>query len=70
MSLVEIKQELQRMTAEELAEVEGFLRALRVKNSPEFRKRIAEANAEMDAGRKVSQQEVEAYLKHRREKSA
>lgn len=70
MSLVEIKQELQRLTAEELTEVEGFLRALRVKNSPNFRERIAKSNQEMDGGKKVSPEEVENHLKRRRDPSA
>ena len=70
MSLLEIKQELQRLTAAELAEVEGFLRALRVKNSPGFRERIAEANRRMDAGEKISDEQIEAEFKRLRSKAS
>jgi hypothetical protein len=70
MSLVEIKQELQRLTAEELADGEGFLRALRVKNSPGHRERITEANRRIGAGRKISEEQVEAEFKRLRDKTS
>lgn len=68
MSLAEIKEELQRMSAEELLELEQALRVQRVLKSPGFRERIARAHAEMDAGKKVTQEQVEAFVAAQRAK--
>lgn len=62
MSLAEIKVEIQRMSAEELLELEQVLRIQRVVTSPGYRERIARAHAEMDAGRKVTQEQFEAFV--------
>lgn len=70
MSVRQIQEELNKLTPEELAEVAGFLRALRVKSSPEFRERIAEANRRMDAGQKVTQEEVEREFQRLRSKAS
>ena len=66
MSLAEIKVEIQRMSAEELLEVEKLLRIRRVVSAPGYRERIARARAEMDAGHKVTQEEMEAFMAQRR----
>lgn len=66
MSLAEIKVETRRMSAEELQELEKMFRIQRVVTAPGYRERIAQAHAEMDAGRKVTQEELEASIARRR----
>lgn len=65
MSLAQIKEEIQRLSAEERAEVEKFLKILRVVNAPGYRERIAKANAEFAAGRGISQEQFEAAIAER-----
>ena len=60
MSLAQLKEEIQRLSADERAEVEKLLRILRVINAPGYRERITKANAEIDSGRGVSQEQFEA----------
>jgi hypothetical protein len=65
MSLTEVKEEIRRLSADERAEVEKFLKILRVVNAPGYRERIATANAEMDAGQGVSQEQFAAAVAER-----
>lgn len=67
MSLNQVKEEIQRMSADERAEVEKFLRILRVTSAPGYRERIAQANAEMDAGIKFSREDLQAVLAQERD---
>ena len=62
MSLAQLKEEIQRLSADERAEVEKLLRILRVTNAPGYRERITKANAEIDAGQGVSQEQFEAAI--------
>lgn len=70
MSLAEIKEEILRLSPEELLEVEKLIRIQKVVTAPGFRERIARAHAEMDAGRKVTQEQVEAFVAERRAKKS
>jgi hypothetical protein len=65
MSLTEIIEEITRMTPADRAEVERRLRLLRWKNDPETPARLDAAMARMDAGQKVTQEELERYLANR-----
>lgn len=70
MSLAEVKEEIQRMSAEELLEVEKILRIQRVVKSPGYRERITRSHAEIEAGKKVTQEQVEAFAaQHRLKKT-
>ncbi len=62
MSVREIQVELEKLTPEELSEVEKRIRILRVTTAPGYRERITEANRRMDAGQKVSAEEFEAKV--------
>jgi hypothetical protein len=70
MSVAEVKEEIARMTAMERAEVFRHLRLLKWAQDPETPKRLAAAHAAMDAGRKVSQEQVEALIAERRKNRA
>lgn len=54
------------MSAMERAEISRHLRLLKWAEDPETPKRLADAHAAMDAGRKVSQEQVEALIAERR----
>ena len=60
MSLAQLKEAIQRLSADERDEVEKLLRILRAVNAPGYRERISKSNAEIDAGRGVSQEQFEA----------
>ena len=66
MSVKEIKVELDRMSAPERAQVQGHLRILRWKESPDLSGRLTRAHEAMEAGRKVTAEEIEAHLRQRR----
>jgi len=68
MSLAEIKEEIRQMSAEERAEVQRHLRLLKWSEDPETPKRLAAAHAAMDAGHKVTQEQVEAFIAERRQR--
>jgi hypothetical protein len=68
MSLQEIKSALDGMGARERAEVAAHLRILRWKETPGLGDELARAHAAMDAGRKVSQEQIEEYVVARRTK--
>ena len=62
MSVAEIKEEIRHMNAADRAEVQRHLRLLKWSEDPETPKRLAAAHAAMDAGRKVTQEQVEAFM--------
>ncbi len=62
MSLAEVIEEITRMSPADRAEVERRLRILRWENDPETPARLSAAMARMDAGQKVTQEEVERYM--------
>lgn len=66
MSLTEVKEQIQRMSLEERAEVEKLLRMMRVVENPEYRSKVEQAEAEMNAGLKVTRAQLEAELAKRR----
>jgi hypothetical protein len=66
MSLAEVKEEIKRLSAVERAEVASHLRLLKWMEDPQTPKRLAAAHAAMDAGRKVTQEQVEAMIAERR----
>ncbi len=65
MSVQEIHQQLEKLTPEELAEVEKHIRILRVTTAPGYAERIAEAHRRMDAGRKISEEQSDALIAER-----
>jgi hypothetical protein len=65
MSLTEVIEEITRMSPADRAEVERRLRLLRWKNDPDTPARIDAAMARMDAGGKVSAEEVERLIEKR-----
>jgi hypothetical protein len=50
----------------ERAEVAAYLRILRWKETPGLANDLARAHADMDAGRKVTQEQVEQFVTSRR----
>lgn len=62
MSVKDIQQQLEKLTPEELTQVEQYLKVLRVISAPGFKERIADANRRMDAGQKITQAQFEAML--------
>ncbi len=69
MSVAEIKEELRRMNAVERADIYRHIRLLKWSEDPETPKRLAVAHNAMDAGRKVTQAQVEALMAERRKRS-
>ena len=68
MSVQEFKAGLDHMTAVERAQVVGHLRILRWKETPGLADELARAHAAMDAGRKVTQEQVEEFVAAQRSK--
>jgi hypothetical protein len=66
MSVREFKSALERMSAAERAEIAAHLRILRWKETPHLAEELASAHAKMDAGRKVTEEDLERYLANRR----
>jgi hypothetical protein len=61
MSLLELKQEISRLTLRERREINAYMIRLRHER-PEWRKMISKRMREMDAGKKVSLEELERRL--------
>jgi hypothetical protein len=55
-----------QMSAVEFARAAGHARILRWKETPGLANELARAHAAMDAGRKVSQERVEEFVRTRR----
>lgn len=70
MSVQQIRDELSKLTPEELAEVEKHIRILRVITAPGFKERIADAHRRMDAGEFVTQEQLEAKIAGRTQNAA
>ena len=68
MSVQEFKAGLDNMTGMERAQVAGHLRILRWKETPGLADELARAHAAMDAGRKVTQEQVEKFVAAQRGK--
>ena len=66
MSVQEINVQLEKLTPEELAEVEKRVRILRVVTAPGYAERIAAAHRRMDAGHKLTEEQLEAAIAARR----
>jgi len=62
MSVNEIKGELDRMSASERAQVQGYLRILRWKENPSLADRLTQAHSKMDEGGKITADRVERHL--------
>ena len=62
MSVEEIQSQISKMTREEQLQVEAFLKAQRLAQSPEYRQRVTEAHRRMDAGHYVTLEELKALL--------
>ena len=65
-SVQEFKAALDHMSAPERAQVAGHLRILHWKETAGLADELARAHAAMDAGRKVSQEQVEQFVANRR----
>jgi len=63
MSFREIKQEIERLSPQEREQLESYLKAKRVADSPGFRSGIDGVHARMDSGQAVSSAELRALLK-------
>jgi hypothetical protein len=59
MSFAEIKVQVAELSDEERLELQGFLYFLRVQNDPEHLAELDRRMADMDAGKKFSQEDVE-----------
>lgn len=66
MSVQEINTQLEKLSPEELIEVEKRIRILRVITAPGYKERIAEAHKRMDAGHFVTQEQIEAEVTARK----
>lgn len=62
MSVQEIKLQIERLSVDELLQLESFLKARRVAETPGFRARIEQAHARMDRDEAVSAAELRALL--------
>ena len=63
MSLAEVKQQIDQMTEEERFYVAAYLQHLANEKDPAHRSELADADRRMDAGRKVSFEELAARHK-------
>jgi len=54
------------MNAEDRAQIAGHLRILSWKESPGLAQELAASHAAMDAGKKISQEQVERFMAERR----
>lgn len=67
MSVQDFKAALDQMSLVELAQIEGHMRILRWKKTPGLADELARAHAAMDAGKKVTQEQVEALMASKRQ---
>lgn len=65
MSVREIQVQLEKLTPEELAEVEKRVRILRVITAPGYKERITAANRRLAAGEGVTAEALEARIARR-----
>lgn len=59
MSLAEIKKQIDRLDAEQRNELSAYLLFLRRREDPEWLEELERRNRAMDAGKKVSQEELQ-----------
>ena len=65
MSLAELKQEVAALNPVERTQLEVHLRLLRWKERPGLAEHLAEINRRMDAGQKVTQEQLGEFLAQR-----
>ena len=65
MSVLEIKHQIERLSPDEQAELESFLKARRVAESPGFSERAHAAHRRMDAGEAISSGQLRDLLSSR-----
>ena len=70
MSLAELKQEVTALSLAERAQLEGHLRLLRWKERPGLAEHLAVANRRMDAGDKVTEEQLQSLLAQRKGEQA
>jgi hypothetical protein len=63
MSVLEIKSQFDRLTADERDQLESCLKTMRLAESPTFRARVDAAHRRMDAGEQVTSAQLRAMLK-------
>jgi hypothetical protein len=66
MSVREFKSALDKMSAAERAEIAAHPRILQWKQTPNLAEELAQAHARMDAGHKVTEEELERHMIERR----
>lgn len=66
MSVQEIEEQLATLTPSELERVEKLVRILRHVNEPGWKERVAKAHAEMDAGKKYYEADLQKVMGERR----
>lgn len=66
MSVQEIQSQISRLSREEQLQVEAFLKAQRLAQSPEHKTKITEANRRMEAGHYVTMDELKTLLAKQR----
>ena len=70
MSLAELKQEVTALSQVERAQLEGHIRLLRWKDRPGLAEQLAESNRRMDAGQKVTEEQLHRLLAQRKSERA
>jgi hypothetical protein len=66
MSVQEIQSQISRLSREEQLQVEAFLKAQRLAQSPEHKAKITGANRRMEAGHYVTMDELKTLLAKQR----
>lgn len=62
MSVAEVKDQIQRLSAPEREEVAQFLRAMRLSESTEYRERVMRADREIDRGLYVTLEQLRELI--------
>jgi hypothetical protein len=70
MSLAELKQEVAALNPAERAQLEGHLRLLRWKERPGLAEHLGELHRRMDAGDKVTEEQLYSLLAQRKSAQA
>ena len=65
MSVLEIKHQIERLTPDEQSQLESFLKARRLAESPGFRDRVGAAHRRSAAGEAVTAAQLRALLNPR-----
>jgi hypothetical protein len=62
MSVLEIKHQIERLTPDEQSQLESFLKARRLAESPDFRERVSAAHRRSAAGEAITSAQLRALL--------